>query len=97
MNIDLSIVSYKYFLIPHNADKNINKKVRQRIHLLFTRINEPYIIGFKYDEFEDKKFITVQASNPFIHVDKIDYFLIEISKFLKKKDQKMKKKIIIEI
>jgi hypothetical protein len=97
MNIDLSIISYKYFLVPYNDDKNINKKVRQRIHLLFNRINEPYIIGFKYDEFEDKKFITVQPTNPFIHEDKIDYFLIEISKFLKKKEKKIKNKIFIEI
>ena len=97
MNIDFSIISYKYFLIPYNDDKNINKKVRQRIHSLFIKIEEPYLIGFKYDEFEDKKFITVQPTNPFIHSDKIEYFLIQISKFLKKKEKKTKKKIIIEI
>jgi hypothetical protein len=97
MNIDLSIVSYKYFLIPHNDDKNINKKVRQRIHLLFNRIDEPYIIGFHFDSLEDKKFITVQPTDPFIKKEKLDYFLMEISKFLKKKEKKIKKKIIIEI
>jgi hypothetical protein len=89
----------KIYMLPYNADKNINKKLRKYISDLFKKLNEPYEIGFSFSPIDGSKYISVKVSD-FVHDTKMDYFETMIRKYLsreKEKKEPRRKKIVIEI